>query len=82
MTTLRQVLQLFEQRQRLVALPALAEELGISEIMLGEMIEFWVRKGRLREVNSVCATCHCGCSSKIKTAKCYELVSVKSVAGN
>ncbi len=80
-TTLRQVLNHFEQQSGAIALPALARELGIGQPMLQEMLEYWVRKGRLREVSSsACTTCGgaSGCPFVFALPRCYELARGES----
>ncbi|MBZ0298906.1 MAG: FeoC-like transcriptional regulator, partial [Anaerolineae bacterium] len=52
MATLRQVLNHFEQQTGAISLNAMARELGVERPMLQEMIDYWVRKGRLREANA------------------------------
>lgn len=76
-TTLRQVLDHFERQQAgAIALPALARELGIVQPMLQEMLDYWVRKGRLREVSAAaCTTCGSasGCPFVFALPRSYEL---------
>jgi hypothetical protein len=77
-TTLRQVLQQFEQSQGAVSLPQMAHTLGIERGMLQNMIDFWVRKGKLREVGApVCATCGSAsaCPFIVALPRCYELAT-------
>lgn len=81
-TTLRQVLDHFEQEQGAVSLPALARTLGIERGMLQTMLDYWVRKGKLREVNApACTTCGTasGCPFVVKLPRQYELVSENSL---
>jgi hypothetical protein len=64
-TKLRQVLDYFDNNTESISLSELARELGIEREMLDEMIAYWVRKGKLREVLSSCddderQTCGCG----------------------
>jgi hypothetical protein len=59
-TTLRLVLQKFEESERPLSLKQMAQDLDIGTGMLDGMIAHWVRKGKLREVDhglSQCATC-------------------------
>ncbi|MEO8391569.1 MAG: FeoC-like transcriptional regulator [Chloroflexota bacterium] len=82
-TTLRQVLEQFEQRQGAVSLPQMARSLGIERGMLQNMIEYWVRKGKLREVGTpVCTTCGSasGCPFIVVLPRCYELASADSAS--
>lgn len=76
MTMLRQVLDHFEHQSGAISLPAMARELKVEPPMLQEMIDFWVRKGRLREVTSpVCANCSGagGCPFVFTLPRSYEL---------
>lgn len=64
-TKLRQVLDYFDSNSGSISLGEMARELGIEREMLDEMIAYWVRKGKLREVLSSCndddrVTCGCG----------------------
>ena len=52
-TTLRTVLTAFEQADRPLSLTQLATDLSVPPAMLEGMIDFWVRKGRLRETSAV-----------------------------
>lgn len=57
-TTLRQVLEHFDQQQGAIALPRMARALGVERTLLEDMIAYWVRKGELRVVpTSTCTTC-------------------------
>ncbi len=76
-TTLRQVLEYFEVGQGAVSLPQLARTLGIERGMLQTMLEYWVRKGKIREVNApACTTCGTanGCPFIVVLPRQYELV--------
>ncbi len=80
-TTLRQVLEQFEQTQTAVSLPQMARALGIERGMLQTMIDYWVRKGKLREVGApVCQTCGSasGCPFIVALPRCYELATADS----
>ncbi len=60
MTLLREVLTVFEQAEGPLRLSDLAERLNVSPGVLEGMIEFWVRKGRMRMVAGCpinCGTC-------------------------
>jgi len=78
MTMLRQVLQHFEQRSGAISLMQMARDLGVERAVLQDMLDYWVRKGRLREVqSSACGTCGCsskGCSLMVVLPRMYELV--------
>lgn len=76
-TTLRQVLEQFERSDGVVSLPQMARTLGIERAMLQNMIDFWVRKGKLREVGApACTTCGGAseCPFMMALPRCYELV--------
>ncbi len=75
-TTLRQVLDHFEHQSEAVSLPQMARDLGIERPMLENMIDYWVRKGRLREVSApACNTCGGaqGCPFIMTLPRRYEL---------
>lgn len=77
-TTLRQVLQHFEQNQVTLSLSQLARTLGVEQTTLQIMIDHWVRKGKLREVTAPsCTTCGSasGCPFIVALPRCYELAS-------
>ncbi len=72
---LRQVLQEIELARGPVNINELSQKLGIERSALEGMIEFWVRKGRLRAGNQpeaalieVCTTgsCSCACSGPVE----------------
>ncbi len=54
----------------------MARDLGIERVMLESMIEYWIRKGRLREVSApACDTCGSaqGCPFIMTLPRRYEL---------
>ena len=72
---LRQVLQEIELARGPVNINELSQKLGIERSALEGMIEFWVRKGRLRggsqptaALTEVCTTgsCSCACSGPVE----------------
>jgi hypothetical protein len=74
---LRLVLNAFEQG-RALSLTQLSRRLGIEPGALEGMLQFWVKKGKLREVGlQGCTTCGArgGCPILIATARRYELVN-------
>lgn len=77
MSALKQVLSAFEQAKKPIALPQLARDLALSESMLEEMIQFWVRKGRLVEVASECPRCSSGatCHFVVQMPRRYVLAA-------
>ncbi|MBP8973830.1 MAG: helix-turn-helix domain-containing protein [Anaerolineae bacterium] len=78
-TTLRQVLQAFEETRAPRTLSQLARELDLPPSMLEGMIDHWVRKGRLRETGSgpACTTCghSAGCPFIAKMPRSFELAT-------
>ena len=60
MTLLRQVLQAFEQANHPLTLGQMARDLDVPPDVLDGMIHYWVRKGRLREVDTGMACGSCG----------------------
>ncbi len=79
-TTLRAVLEAFQVAEAPLSLGQLAATLDVSPPLLEGMIEYWVRKGRLREAGtagSACAACHQGraCPLIVKMPRRYELAA-------
>ncbi|MBI5958216.1 MAG: hypothetical protein HY866_05765 [Chloroflexi bacterium] len=78
-TTLRQVLSAFETTKTPRTLNQLARDLGIPLNMLEGMLDYWVRKGKLRESKDgvACGTCGGvqGCPFAPKLPHSYELVT-------
>jgi hypothetical protein len=77
---LRQVLDRFADQRTPTSLSRIAHDMGIEPGMLQGMIEYWVRKGRLREVTSGGETCNtCGiqsaCPFIVAMPRYYEFVS-------
>jgi len=62
---LHQVLHAFETAQGPISLDQLSRQLGVERGALEGMIDFWVRKGRLKESGGACdkAGPSCACSS-------------------
>jgi hypothetical protein len=62
---LHQVLQAFESAQGPVSLDQLGRQLGVERGVLEGMIDFWVRKGRLKQSGGACGNSGpaCSCSS-------------------
>ena len=58
-TGLRDVLTLFETAERPLTINEMARRLEITPGMLESMIDYWVRKGKLRDASTVrsCNTC-------------------------
>ena len=87
---LRQVLEEIESAHGPVNINELSHKLGLERSTLEGMIEFWVRKGRLKAANQSTAemteectigSCGCACSGPvecpyvIKMPQTYALVS-------
>ncbi|NDJ52896.1 MAG: hypothetical protein GYB68_07420 [Chloroflexi bacterium] len=76
-TLLRQVLTTFEQTEGPISLNQMAADLGVEQGMLEEMIQYWVRKGRLQVSidASGCATCgvNGSCPHVLEMPRSYEL---------
>ena len=79
-STLKQILELFELASRPLTLPEMARILGLEQEMLESMIEYWVRKGKIRESGDTASQCVlCGeseaCPFIMKSPRRYELVT-------
>ncbi|NDJ75096.1 MAG: hypothetical protein GYB65_02465 [Chloroflexi bacterium] len=77
--TLRQVLQAFEQADETIRLDQLCQKLDVDPGTLDGMLQYWVRKGRIREVQDAALDCQaCGVKGKcpfvIRMPRRYELV--------
>lgn len=76
---LRMVLDRFADQSEPVTVKGMAQEMGIEPGVLHSMIDYWVRKGKLREVNSgaTCVTCgvKSACPFVVALPRTYELVS-------
>jgi hypothetical protein len=84
-TLLRHVLQIFEEAETVVRLDALARELEIDPATLDNMIQHWVRKGRIRAVvdmpeGTACHGCGAdgGCPFVVHLPRRYELIRLGS----
>lgn len=74
---LRQVLTYFEEGQETVSLNQMAQKLGIERPLLEGMIDYWVKRGKLREVGATaCQTCGSTshCPFVMTLPRRYELV--------
>ena len=81
---LRQVLTAFETGRGSMSLHQMARELNLEAGTLESMIDYWIRKGKIREVhqeNNRCQTCSIsgsdchGCPFVMQTPRRYELVT-------
>jgi hypothetical protein len=76
---LREVLNRFDDQSRPVSLAQMAREMALEPGVLHGMIDYWVRKGKLREINSGgenCTTCGIkgACPFVIAMPRYYERV--------
>ncbi len=74
---LREVLDAFENNGPR-SLGQMSQDLGVEPGMLDSMIQFWVQKGKLREVcDSGCSSCsaHGSCPIVVSMPRRYELVT-------
>lgn len=83
-STLSQVLAAFEDNSTPLTLSQIARNLQISPARLEGMIQYWVRKGILRETASYtdCGTCghgEEGCPFVMELPRSYELVREASI---
>jgi hypothetical protein len=60
-TLLRRVLEAFEEAETTIRLDALSHELGIDTGTLDNMLQHWVRRGLIREVQNVISAQCGGC---------------------
>jgi hypothetical protein len=79
-STLKQVLMIFEDASRPLSLLEMAQQLAIEQDTLENMIEYWVRRGRLREAGNPASQCtSCGgkdsCPFVVKLPRRYELAT-------
>lgn len=75
---LREVLMTFENAPGALSAAQVARALGVTPGTLDGMIQYWVRKGRLREAADMpdCGTCNvAGCPFIYRMPRHYELVS-------
>lgn len=76
---LREVLNHFDGQTAPLSINRLARDMGVTPGVLHGMIDYWVRKGKLREVTSTtdgCTTCGVknGCPFIVHLPRYYELV--------
>ena len=75
----QQVLSCFEQGNDSFSIPMLAQRLNITEMTLQGILDYWVRKGKLREVHvdaNSCHRCHIqkACPFVVSTPRYYERI--------
>ena len=76
-TPLRQVLSYFENSRDGISLNTIAREMGVSPGQVGSMVEFWVRKGKIRPTPvQDCGSCGVigNCLFVVEVPLSYELV--------
>lgn len=78
-STLSRLLTLFEESSGALSVRFLAQELGVTSERLEGMVDFWVRKGKIR-VSAALTDCgSCGengdCPLILTMPRTYELVS-------
>lgn len=83
-STLSQVLAAFEDNSGPLTMNQIALNLGLSQARLEGMIQYWVRKGKLREAVNLtdCGTCGRGpgdCPFTMELPRTYELVTEDSL---
>ena len=77
-SNLGQILKFFEDSRNAVTLNSIARELDLTPARVESMIEYWVRKGRIRLAEDVKECGSCGiqgnCPFVIDLPRSYELV--------
>jgi hypothetical protein len=77
-TQLREVLNRFADQSAPMSLKGMARDMDIDYGVLCEMVQFWVRKGKLREISDDpnCTTCgvKSACPFIVTLPRRYELV--------
>jgi hypothetical protein len=76
---LRQVLDRFADQSTPISIKQMARQMDLDPGVLGGMIDYWVRKGKLREVSTTgdnCTTCGVkgACPFVVAMPRSYELV--------
>lgn len=72
---LKQVLHYFEEKNGAVTLRQMAHDLQLEPGMLDGMLDYWVRKGKIRVVDAMCSTCgeESACPFVMQMPRHYEL---------
>jgi hypothetical protein len=82
-STLRQVLNVFEEASGPLSLSNVAHQLDVSQGHLESMIQYWVRKGRIRETaaGKECGSCGLNgeCPFVMEMPRSYELAPAGEV---
>lgn len=84
---LREVLAIFTNQTGPVSVNQMARDMAIEPALLRDMIDYWVRKGKLREVtgsSTACTTCggKTGCPFVVSLPRYYELAREGDVASD
>lgn len=84
---LREVLNRFTDQSEPVSVNRMAHEMGIEPGVLSGMIDYWVRKGKLRAVSAEGKSCNtCGvkgaCPFVVAVPRCYELAAEHDTASD
>lgn len=79
MSTLKQVLAAFEDTAHPLTIPQIAHKLDLDPGVLDDMLAFWVRKGKLRDLSQCADSCTAcgfenGCPLVMQMPRRYELV--------
>lgn len=74
MTSLRDVLAVFESSPAPLSVEAAAHRLHMERGLLESMVDFWVRKGKLRPVNCQACGLRGNCPILAKMPTLYETV--------
>lgn len=77
---LREILDRFTDQTTPLSINRMARDMALEPGVLQGMIDYWVRKGKLREVNGTtehCTTCgiNSGCPFIVAMPRYYELVT-------
>jgi len=79
-STLGRLLTLFENSSGSLSVTSLARELDVSPGRAEEMVEFWIRKGRIKASSNLteCGTCSVqgDCPFVLDMPRTFELVNV------
>jgi hypothetical protein len=75
-------------REKRATLPALSKALGLNKTLLEEMLNLWIKKGKLRRISfetacpsDMCSSCQLGCFKKQKgptLPDIYEWIPIPS----
>ena len=78
-TTLSKLLERFEEMSGALSIQALASELELRPAQVESMVDFWIRKGRIRAIEESKACGSCGINSNcpfiLNLPQTFELVN-------